>query len=89
MTRKPVLPKGLVEEIYGGIIETQLKSSMLGLPPAAVDPNYRRRTSETIRTVGELKQYLLDNDIPNDAEFGDTGYECDGSYWFSWRENNE
>ena len=40
--------------------------------------------SEGIDTVGELKKYIEDNGIPDDATFGDTGYECDGRYDFTF-----
>lgn len=84
---KDIIPSDLLKDIYEQQVVEQLRHSsimeLLGpLPPA--DPNRRSADSPYLATVGEFKHFLEENNIPDNAQFTDTGYECDGSYNFSW-----
>lgn len=79
----------ILKDIYEAKIKEQLEVIILQRPGYTPDPNLHSLSSKLISTVGEFKKYLEDNSIPDSAEFSDTGYEIDGSYYFSWRDDGK
>lgn len=82
---KDIIPKVWTDQIFKAQLERE-SIILKAFPTSSLkpNPNFRSKTTELINTVAEFKQFLVNNNIPDNAEFYDTGYEADGRYDFTW-----